>query len=346
MMGGLPLWALAGLFVLSAAVIAFAGTRLAHVADALADRTGLGEIVAGALFVGAATSLPGAVTSVTTALQGQAGIAIGNALGGLTAQTAFLAVADICYRRANLEHAAASPAGLGQGVLLIALLTLPLLATSEPGWAVRGIHPVSVAIVLGYLAGLRLLAAIRAEPMWTPVATPDTRPELSPPNGAPGDSPDSAQDGRALWLRFGVLAGLTAVAGFVIGEVGTALVERGGLRASVVGTLFSAVANSLPELVTAVAAVRIGAVSLAVGDVIGGNAFEVMFLSLADAVTPGSIYAAFTSTDRSTGQVAILMVTVLMLGMIRRERRGIAGIGFESAMVLGLYALSVVLVLA
>ncbi|MEI4469716.1 sodium:calcium antiporter [Frigidibacter sp. MR17.24] len=342
MMGALPLWALAGLFVLSAAVIALAGTRLAHVADALADRTGLGEIVAGALFVGAATSLPGAVTSVTTALQGQAGIAIGNALGGLTAQTAFLAIADICYRRANLEHAAASPVGLGQGVLLIALLTLPLLATSEPGWTLGGVHPVSVVIILGYLSGLRLLAAIRAEPMWTPVATSETRPEQSPP----GEAAEGAADGRALWLRFAVLAALTAIAGFGIGEAGSALVERGGLSASVVGTLFAAIANSLPELVTAVAAVRIGAVSLAVGDVIGGNAFEVMFLSLADFVTPGSIYAEFIPTDRSTGQIAILMVTVLMLGMIRRERRGIAGIGFESALVLALYALSVAFVLA
>ncbi len=78
----------------------------------------MGEVVAGAVFVGAATSLPGAITSVTTAAAISAELAVGNALGGLTAQTAFIAVADLAYRRANLEHAAASITGLAQGVLL------------------------------------------------------------------------------------------------------------------------------------------------------------------------------------------------------------------------------------
>ena len=62
----LSLWAIVTLFLASAAAIAFAGTKLSGVADQLADRTGMGEVVAGALFVGAATSLPGAITSMTT----------------------------------------------------------------------------------------------------------------------------------------------------------------------------------------------------------------------------------------------------------------------------------------
>ena len=92
----------------------------------------MGEVVAGAVFVGAATSLPGAITSVTTAAAISAELAVGNALGGLTAQTAFIAVADLAYRRANLEHAAASITGLAQGVLLVVLLvvllSIPLIA--------------------------------------------------------------------------------------------------------------------------------------------------------------------------------------------------------------------------
>ncbi|HYZ27275.1 MAG TPA: hypothetical protein VE597_10235, partial [Geminicoccaceae bacterium] len=68
----------------------------------------------------------------------------------------------------------------------------------------------------------------------------------------------------------------------MVGEAASALVELTGLSQSAVGTVFAAVANSLPELVTAIAAVRIGAVNLAVGDVIGGNSFEVLFLAAAD----------------------------------------------------------------
>ena len=338
-LAGLPLWAVIGIFVMAATAICVAGVRLAHVADALADRTGMGEVVAGALFVGAATSLPGAITSISTAAQGASELAVGNALGGLTAQTAFIAVADLFYRRANLEHAAASVTGLAQGVLLVALLSIPLIASAEPQIVIWGVHPASLLIPAGYALGVRLLSQIHDQPMWRPVQTDETREEVSEP-----DRENETSD-TGLWLRFAGYAGVTALAGYVIGEASLALVEITGMGESAVGTVFAGVANSLPELVTAIAAVRIGAVSLAVGDIIGGNAFEVMFLSAADFFDEGSIYTAITPADRTTALIAMLMTGVLLLGMLRREKTGPARIGFESVMVLGLYASSVALVL-
>ena len=115
----LPLWSVIGLFSICAVVIGFAGTRLATIALKLAERTGMGQIIAGAVFVGMSTSLPGSVLSVTTAWQGHTDLAIGNALGGIAAQTTFLAIADFLYRKGNLEHAAASATGLAQATLLV-----------------------------------------------------------------------------------------------------------------------------------------------------------------------------------------------------------------------------------
>jgi cation:H+ antiporter len=325
------------IFLAAAGAIGFAGVRLSWIADELADRTGMGEIVAGAVFVGAATSLPGAITSISTAIQDAPGVAVGNALGGLTAQTAFIAIADLFYRRANLEHAAATVTGLAQGVLLMALLTIPLLASAEPAVVVLGIHPASLLIVVGYAFGLKLLNDIKNEPMWTPVRTEETQEEVSEPDERAGPS-------AKLWSWFAVYAGITAVAGYFIGESSLALVQKTGLSETAVGTIFAAIANSLPELVTAIAAVRIGAVSLAFGDIIGGNAFEVLFLSAADFCYDGSIYSAFTPQDRSTGLFALLMTAILLLGMLRREKRGAAAIGFESTLVLLLYGVSVILI--
>lgn len=104
---GLSAAANGGMFLLAALVIGVAGVALTRRADMLADRTGLGEAVAGAVFLGVTTSLSGTVTSITAAAQGATSLSISNALGGIAAQTAFLAIADITYRRANLEHAAA-----------------------------------------------------------------------------------------------------------------------------------------------------------------------------------------------------------------------------------------------
>jgi len=96
------------IFSVSAVVIVFAGGRLAKVCDELADRTGLGEALMGAVFLGAITSLSGITASVTAAWNGTASLALANAYGGIAAQTLFIAVADTYYPRANLEHAAAS----------------------------------------------------------------------------------------------------------------------------------------------------------------------------------------------------------------------------------------------
>jgi len=115
-------------------------------------------------------------------------------------------------------------------------------------------------------------------------------------------SPTNSPTGRewALWRIFGLMAAVTAVAGYAVGQTSVALVATTGLSETAVGTLFTAVANSLPELVTAIAAVRMGAVNLAVGDIIGGNAFEVLFLAAGDLFyTPGSLYHEFTRTTRS-----------------------------------------------
>ncbi len=331
-----PLWGLIVTFLVTAAVICVAGVRLSAVADELADRTGLGEVIAGALFVGATTSLPGAITSVSTAWQGAPELAVGNAFGSLTAQTVFIAVADIFYRRANLEHAAASVTGLAQGVLMVVTLAIPLLAASTASFEVWRIHPATVAIPLTYIFGLRILWQIQQNPMWNPVETDETEEDISDVEEVEGRM-------ATLWVRFAALAAVTALAGYTIAEACIGLVDTTSIGAGPVGTLFAGVSTSLPELVTAIASVRAGAVSLAIGNILGGNAFDVMFLAAADVASPTSIYTAITPDNMATATISILMVGILLLGMLKRDRQGAGGIGFESNTVIALYVLSVVI---
>jgi Ca2+/Na+ antiporter len=86
-------------FVAAALVIALCGVLLTERAEHLARRTGLGEALTGALFLGAITSLAGTITSVSAALDGFPEIAFGNAVGGIAAQTTFIVVADLVYRK-------------------------------------------------------------------------------------------------------------------------------------------------------------------------------------------------------------------------------------------------------
>jgi cation:H+ antiporter len=305
---------------------------MTRIADRLADVTGLGEALFGAVLLGGTTSLPGIVASVTAAYQGYAELAISNAIGGIAVQTAFLAVADMTYRHANLEHAAASIENLVQGALLATLLAIPLIAMAAPQVVFWGVHPATLMLIAAYLFGLRLVHSARSEPFWMPQHTRETR----------VDEPDASTAEwvklRSLWLGFALFGLLVAVAGFVVAKCGIAIAERTGISESVVGALFTAVATSLPELVTSVAAVRRGALTLAVGGIIGGNCFDVLFIAFSDiAYREGSIYHAITEHQIFIIALTQLLTGILLLGLLRREKSGIGNIGFESFLVIVLY---------
>lgn len=334
---GLPV--LLTIFCLCTAVIAICGSRLAVVADRLADRAGIGEALTGGLLLGAATSLSGSVLSVTAALNGEADLALSNAYGGIAVQTVFLVIADISYRRVNLEHAAASTQNIIQGSLLVCLLAILLIATYTPPWTVWGIHPASLLLVAAYGYGMRLVQRARVQPMWHPRRTRETR----------EDVPDEANRRRKLGrlvLSFALLGGLLAVSGWVMQLVASAFVTRTGLSATIVGALFTGLATSLPELVTTLAAVRRGALTLAFSGIIGGNAYDTLFAAFSDiAYRPGSIYHAMDQLLLFWVALGILMTSVLIMGMMVREKRGIANIGFESFLVVLFYLVAVALLL-
>ncbi|PJK27485.1 sodium:calcium antiporter [Minwuia thermotolerans] len=323
-------------FAAAGIVVLLAGARLTRLADRFADVSGIGEALTGAVFLGLITSLSGSVTSVWTAATGHPELSLSNALGGITAQTAFLVVADLSYRRANLEHAAASLPTMVSGAVLIVLLTMLLAAEALPPVSILGVHPVTPLLLIVYGLGMRIAAEAGARPMWGPAQTALTN----------LDEPDEPERGGESVLRLGgwilLLGALVGVAGLLIAEAGIAMVEKAGVREGVVGALMTAIATSTPELVTTVAAVRRGALTLAVSGILGGNAFDVLFAAFSDvAYRPGSIYHAMAQDQRLIVLVAILMTAVLLIGMLRRERYGLANVGFESVTMLGLYVASV-----
>ncbi|WP_168015043.1 sodium:calcium antiporter [Halomonas salinarum] len=312
-------------------VIGVAGTRLAHIVDDLADRTGLGEAIAGAVLLGLATSLSGLVLSVSAALADHPTLAMSNALGGIAVQTLFLTIADLVHRRANLEHAAASVGNLVQGSLLLCLLALVLVGRFAPEWTLWQVHPVTPLLVVVYLFGLRLADRTKDSPMWRPAQTRDTQPDIP-------DDQAATRSLLTLWLSFLGLALALATSGWVLERAASVIAIETGIGQSVVGALMTAVVTSLPELVTSVAAVRRGALTLAVAGIIGGNAFDTLFVAASDvAYRGGSIYHAIPDPVALWVALSLLMTAILMVGMIHRERQGPGRIGFESVAIAACY---------
>jgi cation:H+ antiporter len=333
MIAGLPLPLLLAVF---AALVVAASIGVTRLADIIADRTAIGEAMVGGVILGGATSLSGTVVSVSAAAGGDASFAFSNGVGGIAVQTLFLALADLVHRQSNLEHAAAEPANLFQAVMLILLLSLPFAAATGPDITYAGIHPVSVAMFLAYVAGVRLTGMIRDEPMWRPVLTSDTRRDEPDPESAPHRS------ARNPVFAFAALVLVLGACGWVISQVGQTFITRYGLGSSLVGALITAVVTSMPELVTTLVAVRRGALQLAVGGIIGGNTFDTLFLVLSDiAYREGSLYHAVAPADLFWLATGLLMTAILLGGLILRQRKGPARIGIESVLLIAVYAIAV-----
>ena len=170
-----PLWLNIGLALITALIITLAGIRLTRIADELADIIGLGEALFGAVLLDGTTSLPGIVTSVAAAFQNHPELAVSNAAGGIAVQTVFLAIADMAYPKANLEHAAASVENLVQGALLVTLLAIPVMGMAGPDVAFWGIHPTTLLLLGAYVFGLKLIASAKSYPLWRPERTETTK---------------------------------------------------------------------------------------------------------------------------------------------------------------------------
>ena len=326
-------------FGVAALAIVTAGSRLARLSDDLADRSGLGEALFGVLLLGGVTSLPDFAATLSAAIDKRPDLAMSNVMGSMAVNLAFLGIADIVYRKANLEHAAASPVNLMLAALLIVLLTLPMLAMATPPLGILSVHPVTPVLVAAYLFGLYLVHHTQAKPMWFPRQTHETV----------SDTPDPQQQGSLLraWLGFIALAFVTGIAGWALMEAAKGIADQTGLSDTVVGGMLTALATSTPELVTTVAAIRCGALTLGVSNIFGTNCFNLLVVAAADVGYPhGSIYHDVAPVQMIWGLVTILMSAILLLGMLRRETYGIGRIGFESALILVVYGVALGFIVA
>jgi len=324
-------------FGVAALVIVVAGSQLARRADKLADQTGLGEALFGVLLLAGVTSLPDFAATLSAAIDARPNLAMSNVMGSMAVNLVFLGVADVVYRKANLEHAAASPVNLILAGMLIVLLTLPLLAIITPTVTLWNLHPITPIIVIAYLFGLHLIRRTQARPMWFPRLTIQTV----------ADKPSKQHHGSSstLWLGFIGMAVVTGMAGWVLMEAAKGIADQTGMSETLVGGLLTAMATSTPELVTTIVAIRIGALTLAVSNILGTNCFNMLVVAAADAgYANGSIYNDMAPVQMIWGLVSILMTAILLLGLLCRETYGIGRIGFESALLLSVYAIALIAV--
>jgi cation:H+ antiporter len=333
MFDDLSLPVLAAIFMAASATVWWARTRLSRYASVIADRTGLGQAVVGVVLLGFATSLPEVATTVTASVAGNAPMAVNNLLGGVAFQVVVLAVADLATGRGALTALVPSPK-----MMLLALVSIVLLVVVALGVVVGdievplisvGLFPLLVAGI--YLAALWILRDPPSGAGWKPA-----RP-AEPEDG--GEESEALSNGKlALWT-----AGLGVailVAGFALTRSAEGLAEQSGAGTAIFGLTLIAAATSLPELSTTIAAVRMRKTELAIGDVLGGNMFDVTLILLVDLVYTGGL--ALHAVDRSSlaaALIAVLLTSLVLYGLIERRDRTVLRMGYDSVAILLVYLL-------
>lgn len=116
---------------------------------------------------------------------------------------------------------------------------------------------------------------------------------------------------------FAVLCSAITGLGLWLAALGDQIAARTGLGASFVGTIFLAITTSLPEIVASFAALRIGAVDLAISNVFGSNIFNIAALAVYDVVdVRGNLWQRLNPIHGVSAVAAALMTAVTIVGLI------------------------------
>lgn len=335
--GGDSLIASLAIFLVSAAVVWPAGARLAGYADRFAKATGLGGALVGLLLLGGITSLPEIATSATAAVGGAGDLAVNNLVGGVALQLVMLAVVDILVGRRALTSMVPRPDVLAYAAMNIVMLVLiaGIIATGDREIPVAGVGVGALLILGAYLLCIRSASAIGRGDSWRPSNLHSAQDD--------DEEHDAGSTGSAgkLALLIAVTGLVILVSGYLLTRSGEALAERSGMGASFFGAVFLGGATSLPELSSAIAAVRLNRPQMAIGDVLGGNLFNLALLFLVDCLyREGPVLAGSGAFTVVAACLGALLCAVLIVGLVERRDRTILRMGYDSAAILALYLLA------
>ena len=293
-------------FLVSAAVIVLAATQLAKYGDIIAVRTRLGGMFIGILLLAGATSLPEVLTTISALSQGVPNLAAGNLLGSNMFNMLMLALIDVAgqqqriLRKAALKHALSG----SLAVLMIAIVVFFILAKIDiqVGWV--GID--SILLMLTYGVAIYLIQQS---------ASPIAAVELEIPAKFPSLL-------RGI-LGFLAAAGVLAVITPLMVRSSAAIAEVTGLGTSFVGTTLVAIVTSLPEMVTTLAALKLGADDMAIGNLFGSNMFNMFALGLTDLFfLQGRFLSVIDPAFLLVSMIGLIMTVMALIGNLARiERR-------------------------
>ena len=319
-------------FAACVALIGVAGVKLTDYGDAIADKTGMGGTWVGLILIATVTSLPELAAGITaSAVALLPDIAAGDVFGSCVYNLLILAILDLFTRHrpvlslAKREHVLSG----GFGILLIGTAGIGLTAAQGGhGGLVLHLGWTTPLLILFYMVAIHTLHHFQEDEVETfTEQQPDRFAGLS--LGAVG-------------ARYAIAAAVVIGAGIWLPYVSEDIAGAMGWEQSFTGTLFTAVSTSIPELVVTLAALRLGAINLAIGNIFGSNMFNMLVLAIDDLFyAPGPLLAAVSPTHLVSSITAMTMTGIVVVALYLRPQQRVLHIGgWVSLLLFGLFGVN------
>lgn len=319
-------------FIVCAGIVFFAGTKLSYYGDMLAALTGLGQAWIGMILLASVTSLPELMAGVSAStIIESADLAVGDILGSCAFNLGILSLLDVftpkdrpLFKSLSQSHILAAAFGM----ILIVLVGLGLFLEDDliltPSIGLTGI-----AFLLVYFFSIKTIYKYQRTLQ------------------KPGDRHPAAAGALTLkqvvW-RYIAFALVIVLAALSLPYFADRIAGHTGLAESFVGTLFLAISTSLPEIAVSIAAVRMGSLDLAVGNLFGSNLFNIFILFVDDLLyTKGYLLKDASDVNLVSVFFIILMTLVSVIGLIFPITRKKIFMAWDTLVIFLLYVVNIFL---
>ena len=298
-------------FILCAALIFYVGSLLSKYGDVIAEKTGLGRAWVGAILIAGVTSLPELASGVSAvAWLNAPNLAAGAVLGSCLFNLALIALIDLAYQPGRVLAQAQEVHILsgGLGVLMLGIVAMGvLIGPALNGVGILGISVLSIVLLVLYAVGGKMIAGLEKERLG----------EVLEKEAEQGGYEDISA--RKAYIVFVINAIAVIGLGIWLASIGDRLAATTGLSRSFVGNLFLALSTSLPEIAASLAAIRLGAVDLAIGNVLGSNLFNILLFFVYDlADGKRNFWASLTNSNAFAAVMTMMMTGVVIISLMYR----------------------------
>ncbi|WP_417590419.1 sodium:calcium antiporter [Parasphingorhabdus sp.] len=320
------------LFGICALLILVAGPKLTQNAEIIAAKRGLSDDWIGLILLASITSLPELAAGISSiGIANAPELAVGAVFGSCVFNLVMLVVLDFAvrgesvYRRARQAHILSAGFGImltgfaGLTVMVGSLGISPtILHFSATSLVIVLLYVIATRAIYNYEAKIREGAALEAVKAPSAVSLPEAQ----------------------MWVLGAAVAIL--IGGTLLPVFGANIADQMNIGRGFFGTVLVAAATSLPELTVSMAALRQGAVNMAIANLLGSNLFNILILAIEDGLYfDGPLLASASPIHGATAMAAVVMSGVVVIGLLYRpQTRLFHTVGWISIALFTIYLLN------